>query len=166
MKELYSQIDDHIKNYENGTITVSGDIEHSMHKTVRQITHYILSRYLEGTDNIDPLAGKRRQFRNVGNAIVDIEWRAKNIDRKSIEGHSTDGGFEFNWRAAAEGGVKALGVADGVDEDADGTSCAFDVLEAAAIDFLGFEGFMKLSALALSQGLPGLLVLTVMPGPA
>ena len=84
----------------------------------------------------------------------------------SIEGHSTDGDFEFNWRAAAEGGVKTLGVADSVDEDADGTSCAFDVLEAAAINFLDFEGFMKLSALALSQGLAGLLVLTAMPGSA
>jgi hypothetical protein len=30
--------------------------------------------------------------------------------------------------------VKALGVVDGVDEDADETSCVLDVLEAAAVD--------------------------------
>jgi hypothetical protein len=40
----YSQLDDLIQEYEQGTITISGDIEFSMHKTVRQITHYILSR--------------------------------------------------------------------------------------------------------------------------
>jgi hypothetical protein len=37
-------------------------------------------------------------------------------------------------------GVKALGVVDGVDEDADETSCVLDVLEAAAVDFFGLEG--------------------------
>jgi hypothetical protein len=49
-------------------------------------------------------------------------------------------GFEFNWRAVAEGGVEAFGIVDGVDEDADETSCVLDVLEAAAVDFFGFEG--------------------------
>ena len=43
--------------------------------------------------------------------------------------------------------MEALGVVDGVDEDADETSCVLDVLEAAAVDFFGLEG---LSALALS----------------
>ena len=93
MKALYAAIDDHIKNYENGTITISGDIEFSMHQTVRQITHYILSRYMGGQK--DEL-GRRLPFRNIGNAIVDIEWRAKNIDRKSIEYHETDGDFIFS----------------------------------------------------------------------
>ena len=54
MKALYAAIDVHMKNYEDGTITISGDIEHSMHQTVRQITHYILSRYMGGqTDELD-----------------------------------------------------------------------------------------------------------------
>ena len=37
--------------------------------------------------------------------------------------------------------MEALGVVDGVDEDTDGTSCVFDILEAAAVDFFGLEGF-------------------------
>lgn len=36
--------------------------------------------------------------------------------------------------------MEALGVVDGADEDADGTSCVCDVLEAAAVDFFGLEG--------------------------
>jgi hypothetical protein len=97
MKAFYAQLDDHIKRYENGTVTISEDIEWSMRKTVKTITHYILSRYMEGgTDNKDPLTGRRRPFRNIGNAIVDLEWRAKNIDRKSIEAHAKDGDYIFS----------------------------------------------------------------------
>jgi hypothetical protein len=97
MKTLYSQLDDHIQQYEKGVILISEDIEFSMHKTVRTITHYILSKYMSGgKDNIDPKTQLRRPFRNIGNAIVDIEWRAKNIDRKSIEGHATDGDYLFS----------------------------------------------------------------------
>jgi hypothetical protein len=71
--------------YENGTININDDIEFSMRNTCKQITHYILSRYMgKLTDEI----GRRRPFRNIGNAIVDLKWRAKNIDRKSIEGQA------------------------------------------------------------------------------
>jgi DNA-binding transcriptional ArsR family regulator len=49
-----------------------------------------------GTDNKDPKTGLRRPFRNIGNFIVDLEWRAKNIDRKSIEAHDKDGDFLFS----------------------------------------------------------------------
>lgn len=87
MKALYTQLDDYIKEYEQGTITISGDIEFSMYQTVRQITHYILSKYFKGGSG---------RFRNIGNAIVDLEWRAKNIDRKSIEAHATDGDHLFS----------------------------------------------------------------------
>jgi hypothetical protein len=87
MKALYTQLDDCIKEYEQGTITISGDIEFSMFNTVRQITHYILSKYFKGGSG---------RFRNIGNAIVDLEWRAKNIDRKSIEAHATDGHHVFS----------------------------------------------------------------------
>jgi hypothetical protein len=44
MKEFYAEIDDHLKEYESGTITISEDIEFSMRQTVRQITHYIMSK--------------------------------------------------------------------------------------------------------------------------
>lgn len=90
MKALYAAIDDHIKTYENGNITISGDIEFSMYNTVRQITHYILSKYFKKTGS------EHQAFRNIGNAIVDLEWRAKNIDRKSIEAHATDGDHIFS----------------------------------------------------------------------
>jgi hypothetical protein len=70
-----------MQTYENGTININDDIEFSMRNTCKQITHYILSRYMgKLTDEI----GRRRPFRNIGNAIVDLKWRAKNIDRKSI----------------------------------------------------------------------------------
>src|SRR4051812_37453479 len=94
MKELYALVDDHIAQYEKGTITISDDIEFSMHTTVKQITHYILSKYLGG--QIDPKTGARKPFRNIGNAIVDLEWRSKNIDRKSIEARATDGDYLFS----------------------------------------------------------------------
>jgi hypothetical protein len=91
MKAFYTQLDDLIKEYETGTITISGDIEFSMHKTVRQITHYILSKYFR-----KQASDEQQRFRNIGNAIVDLEWRAKNIDRKSIEAHATDGDHIFS----------------------------------------------------------------------
>jgi hypothetical protein len=94
MKALYTLIDDHIKQYENGTITISDDIEFSMRTNVRTITHYILSKYMGG--QTDKQTGRRKPFRNIGNAIVDLEWRAKNIDRKSIEAHATDGDHLFS----------------------------------------------------------------------
>jgi hypothetical protein len=34
MKELYALIDDHLAQYENGTITIADDIEFSMRHTV------------------------------------------------------------------------------------------------------------------------------------
>ena len=97
MKKILAEIDDFIKEYENGTITISDDIEWPMRETVKQITHYILSRYMDGgNDNKDPITKLRRPFRNIGNFIVDLEWRAKNIDRKSIEAHATDGDHLFS----------------------------------------------------------------------
>jgi len=38
MNELYELVDDHISEYENGTITLSGDIPFSMQHTVK---HYV-----------------------------------------------------------------------------------------------------------------------------
>src|SRR3978361_829314 len=93
MKEFYAEIEDHLKEYENGTITISEDIEFSMRQTVRQITHYIMSKYMGGQSDEQ---GRRKPFRNIGNAIVDLEWRAKNIDRKAIEAHATDGDHLFS----------------------------------------------------------------------
>ena len=48
--------------------------------------------------------------------------------------------FEFKGWAVTESGVEALGIVDGVNEDANGAFCVFDVPESAAIDFFGFEG--------------------------
>jgi hypothetical protein len=90
---VYAEIDDHLKEYESGTITISEDIEFSMRQTVRQITHYIMSKYMGGQNDQQ---GRRKPFRNIGNAIVDLEWRAKNIDRKAIEAEETDGDFIFS----------------------------------------------------------------------
>jgi hypothetical protein len=93
MKEFYAEIDDHLKEYESGTITISEDIEFSMRQTVRQITHYIMSKYMGG--QLDEQL-RRKPFRNIGNAIVDLEWRAKNIDRKAIEAEETDSDYIFS----------------------------------------------------------------------
>jgi hypothetical protein len=46
MKEFYAEIDDQLKEYENGTITISENIDFSMRQTVRQITHYTMSKYM------------------------------------------------------------------------------------------------------------------------
>jgi hypothetical protein len=40
--------------------------------------------------------GRRKPFRKICNAIVDLEWRAKNIHRKSIEAHANDGDYIFS----------------------------------------------------------------------
>jgi hypothetical protein len=78
MKALHAAIDDHIKQYENSSITISGDIEFSMYNTVRQITHYILSKYFKKT------ASDHQAFRNIGNAIVDLGWRAKTSTARAL----------------------------------------------------------------------------------
>jgi hypothetical protein len=93
VKALFARIDEHVQQYEQGTITISGDIEFSTYQNVRQITHYILSKYFKKEKSNAP---ETRRFRNIGNSIVDIEWRAKNIDRKSVEAHATDGDAEFS----------------------------------------------------------------------
>jgi hypothetical protein len=46
--------------------------------------------------------------------------------------------LEFEGRAIAESGVEALGIVDGVDEEANGTPCVIDVPESAAVDFFRF----------------------------
>ncbi len=103
MKDLYAQVEDHIAEYDNGTIPLSEDIPFSMRKTVRQITHYILSRYMDGgADNLDPVSKQRRPFRNIGNFIVDLETRAKNIDRKSVDATSLDGDYVFSLQIKKE----------------------------------------------------------------
>jgi hypothetical protein len=46
--------------------------------------------------------------------------------------------LEFEGWTVAEGGVEALGIVDGVDEEANGTPCVIDVPESAAVDFFRF----------------------------
>ena len=50
MKEFYAEVDDHLKEYEKGTVTISEDIEFSMRQTVRQITHYIMFQLCDEAD--------------------------------------------------------------------------------------------------------------------
>src|SRR4051812_11686648 len=69
--------------------------------------------------------------------------------------------LEFEWGVVAESRAEALGIGDGVNEAANGTSCVIDVPESAALDFFRSQRFMKLAAVALSLGFPGLLMLTV-----
>ena len=89
MKEFYAEIDDQLKEYENGTITISEDIDFSMRQTVRQITHYTMSKYMnKQTDE----QGRRKPFRNIGNAIVDLEWRSQ---RSGVDFLSLLAGGEF-----------------------------------------------------------------------
>jgi hypothetical protein len=49
MKEFCAAIDDHLDEHENGTITISADIEFSMRQTVGQTIHDILSKYMAGS---------------------------------------------------------------------------------------------------------------------
>ena len=93
-KELLLEIDDHITLFENGTISTAGDVDFQIKKTIDQIGRYIQSKYIGGMK--DKTTGKRLRFRNIGNAIVDLEWRAKNIDRKAIEATALDGDFTFS----------------------------------------------------------------------
>ena len=60
MKAFYALIDDHIKEYEQGTILISEDIPFSMRKTVKQITHYILSRCMGGGSDISRTRSESR----------------------------------------------------------------------------------------------------------
>lgn len=92
-KDFVSEVEEFVTLYENGTITVVDGIEFNMPYMVKNITYYILSRYMDGqTDQLK----RRKPFRNIGNAIVDIEFRAKNIDRKAIEATATDGDYVFS----------------------------------------------------------------------
>jgi len=92
-KRFNDHIDSIISNYDNGVIKIAGDIEFSMAKDISQYTHYILSKYTD--DGVDA-NGNPYRFRNVGNAIVDLEFRAKNLDRKNIQYTATDGDYVFS----------------------------------------------------------------------
>lgn len=90
---VVSEIEDFVFLYENGTVTIVDGLEFNMPHLVKNITYYILSKYMEGQK--DQL-NRRKPFRNIGNAIVDIEFRAKNIDRKAIEASAVDGDYVFS----------------------------------------------------------------------
>lgn len=93
-KEFFSELDEHIKVFEQGTINTAGNVEFQNRYLINQIGSYIQSKYLGGMK--DKRTGKRLRFRNIGNAIVDLEFRAKNIDRKAVEGTATDGDHTFS----------------------------------------------------------------------
>lgn len=91
---LNAELDRIVKAYDEPLI-ISGDIEFEQSKVVSQITHYLLSRYTGPLGQKDEL-GRRKPFRNVVNAIVDIEKRATDIDRKNIQILSQDGDYVFS----------------------------------------------------------------------
>lgn len=92
-KDLSAKLDDHASAYENGTVTIADNIDFSTRDTVRQVIHYSLSKYMGG--QVDEY-GRRMPFQNIGNFIVDLEWRAKNIDRKHIRGVAKDGDWLYS----------------------------------------------------------------------
>jgi hypothetical protein len=63
--------------------------------------------------------------------------------------------------------VEALGIVDSVDEDSNGTPCLFEILEAAAICFVGFEFVesftVHLIIVALGVSESGIIKRTVIP---
>jgi hypothetical protein len=81
-----------ILGYQNGTITISEDIEFSMRQTVRQITHYILSKYIGGqTDEI----GRRKPSAIL--AMPSLTWSgAPRTSTARASRHATDGDFIFS----------------------------------------------------------------------
>lgn len=94
-QDFFAEIDNHVKLHDTGTVTIAEDIQYSVRRRVKQITHYILSRYDDGRPDNKDAINRRRPFQNIGNAIVDLEWRAKNIDRASIQYDSVDG--DIGW---------------------------------------------------------------------
>jgi hypothetical protein len=71
-------------------------------------------------------------------------------------------GFELKRRLVSERRVQPLFVVDFSDEPIDLATSIADVGKCLAVDLFSLERLMKLSALALSKGLPGRLMLTAM----
>lgn len=96
MKTFITEIENFASEFDTGYITLSDTIVFKVKEIIQTITHYILSKYTTAKgDNVDN-QGNRLPFRNIGNAIVDLEFRAKNIDRKAIEPVATDGDWVFS----------------------------------------------------------------------
>lgn len=85
--ELFGLVDDHLHEYENGRIAISAALSFQCPKpSSRSAT----------TSSPNTCVAARNDCGDIGNFIVDLEWRAKNIDRKSIEAHATDGDCIFS----------------------------------------------------------------------
>lgn len=96
MKRFISSIETFVDEYETGHVNIAGNLTIRVKKIIQQVTYYIMSRYTDlKEDNVDE-RGVRLPFRNIGNAIVDLEFRAKNIDRKAIEPQAIDGDWIFS----------------------------------------------------------------------
>ncbi|MEA3429831.1 MAG: hypothetical protein U9R08_01010 [Nanoarchaeota archaeon] len=68
--KIRGHIEGLIKSYENNPIKIVGDIDFNLGEKISQITHYVLSKYTDGGKDED---GNTYRFRNVGNALVDLE---------------------------------------------------------------------------------------------
>lgn len=98
-KDLYKTLEEHEQSYRKGTLTLFDGVEFSQYQTIRQAGFFILSKYLSGQK--DEL-GRLKPFRQLSNAVVDIEFRAKNIDRSHIRYKSDDGDYMFSLVVAKE----------------------------------------------------------------
>jgi hypothetical protein len=91
-KDLYARLDEDEKNYRTSTIKLWDSIDFSQYETLKQAGYFILSRYMSGqTDEL----GRLKPFRQLSNGVVEIEFRAKNIDRAHISYKATDGDYGF-----------------------------------------------------------------------
>lgn len=92
-KELLAEVEQHIKAYKEQGIKMPWGRDFHAYKNIIKITAYSQSQYVE---HFKDEFGNELRFRNIGNAIVDLEWRAKNLDRKNIEATSVDGDYVFS----------------------------------------------------------------------
>lgn len=76
--EIVREVED---NYLHGSVQIGEYVDFDMHNTIETIDAYTNSRHISGkTDSLD----REKPFFNIVNAIVNIYYRATDIDRKNI----------------------------------------------------------------------------------
>lgn len=83
-----------VDDFPTKKIKIADVYDFSVYELIQQITLYIISKYVGGMK--DSVTQKRLRFRNIGNGMVDIEFRAKNIDTKNIIGEAIDEDYVFS----------------------------------------------------------------------
>ena len=92
-KELLEEVEQHITAYKEGKYKRAWGRELDVRKKIIRTTAYSNSEY---TKLMKDEFGNELRFRNIGNSIVDLEWRAKNLDRKNIEAVAVDGDYVYS----------------------------------------------------------------------